>query len=141
MFLGEFEYKVDEKGRIPLPPKFRRELKEGVVLTAGAEHCITAYSASEWNKVAAELTGSKVSPSKRRKMNRALFANAFNLALDNQGRIALPVPLRAFAGIGDEVIIAGVNNYFELWNKEQWQQEIADSQEQVWQILESLEQR
>ena len=141
MFLGEFEYKVDEKGRIPLPPKFRRELKDGVVLTASAERCITAYSASEWNKVAAELTGSKVPPSKRRKMNRALFANAFNLALDNQGRIALPVPLRAFAGIGDEVIIAGVNNYFELWNKDQWQQEIADSQEQVWQILESLEQR
>jgi len=141
MFLGEFEYKVDEKGRIPLPPKFRRDLKDGVVLTAGAERCITAYSASEWNKVAGELTSSKVSPSKRRKMNRALFANAFNLALDNQGRIALPVPLRAFAGIGDEVIIAGVNNYFELWNKEQWQQEIADSQEQVWQIIESLEQR
>jgi len=61
------------------------------------------------------------------------------LVIDNQGRIALPVPLREYAGIEDEVVIAGVNTYLEIWNKEQWEEEIAISQEQAWQIIESLE--
>jgi MraZ protein len=139
MFLGEFEYKIDEKGRVPIPPKFRRELREGVVLTAGPEKCIIAYSQAEWNKLAATLTGSTIAASKLRRLNRAIFATAFNLNIDKQGRIALPVPLRDYALIDDELVIAGVNTYLELWNKEQWESEKAISQEQAWQIIESLE--
>ncbi len=139
MFLGEFEYKIDEKGRVPLPPKFRRELKEGVVLATGPEKCIVAYSQAEWNKLAATLTSGTVAPSKMRKLNRAIFATAFSLSIDKQGRIALPIPLREYAGIEDEVVIAGVNTYLELWNKEQWESEKAISQEQAWPIIESLE--
>ncbi len=141
MFLGEFEYKIDEKGRLPIPPKYRKDLKDGVVLTAGPERCVVAYTASEWNKLAAKLTGGTVAKAKMRKLNRAFFATAFSLIIDGQGRVALPIPLREYAGIEDEVIIAGVNNYFELWNKEQWEAEKADSQEQAWQIIESLEDR
>ena len=139
MFLGEFEYKIDEKGRVPIPPKFRQELKDGVVLITGIESCITAYPLSEWNKLAATLTGGSVTRSKLRKLNRALFASAFKLDIDGQGRVALPTPLREYAEIEDEVIIAGANNYFELWNKDQWLREKAISREQAWQIIESLE--
>lgn len=139
MFLGEFEYKIDEKGRVPVPPKFRRDLKEGVVLAAGPEKCINAYSLAEWNKMAETLTGGTTAASKLRRLNRAIFATAFNITIDNQGRIALPVPLREYAGIEDELVIAGVNTYLELWNKEQWESEKATSQEQAWQIIESLE--
>jgi len=139
MFFGEFEYKVDEKGRVPIPPRFRRELKEGVVLTPGTEKCITAYPLSEWKKLAATLTTSSVTRSKLRRLNRAIFATAFSLNIDGQGRIALPIPLRQSAGIEEEVVIAGANNYLELWNKEQWEAEKAISQEQTWQIIESLE--
>jgi len=139
MFFGEFEYRIDEKGRVPVPPKFRKELKDGVVLTQGVEPCITAYPLSEWKKVAATLTTGSVTRSKLRKLNRAIFATAFNINIDGQGRIALPIPLRQYASIEDEVIIAGANNYLELWNKEQWEAEKAISQEQTWQIIESLE--
>ncbi len=139
MFFGEFEYKVDEKGRVPIPPKFRGELKGGVVLTQGIEKCITAYPLAEWQKLAATLTTGSVTPSKLRRLNRAIFAAAFRLNLDGQGRIALPSPLRDYAGIADEVVIAGANTCLELWNKEQWQSEKAISQEQAWQIIESLE--
>ena len=139
MFFGEFEYKIDEKGRVPIPPRFRRELKEGVVLTLGVEKCITAYALSEWKKLAATLTTGSVTPSKLRRLNRAIFATAFSLNIDGQGRIALPIPLRQYADIEDEVVIAGANNYLELWNKEQWEAEKAISQEQTWQIIESLE--
>jgi MraZ protein len=139
MFFGEFEYRIDEKGRVPIPPKFRNELKEGVVLTPGVEKCITAYPLPEWKKIAATLTNGSVTPEKLRRLNRAIFATAFSLSIDGQGRIALPPPLREYAEIVDEVVIAGANTYLELWNKEHWESEKAISQEQAWQNIESLE--
>ena len=141
MFFGEFEYRVDEKGRMPIPPKFRHELRDGVVLTPGVEKCVIAYPLPEWKKLADTLTTGSVTPSKLRKLNRAIFATAFYLNIDGQGRIALPYPLREYAGIGDELVIIGANNYFELWSKAQWEEEKAISQEQAWQIIESLEKR
>lgn len=139
MFLGEFEYKIDEKGRVPVPPKYRRELREGVILAQGIERCIDVYTLAEWKKQAATLTTGPLARSKLRRLSRAIFATAFSLNIDGQGRIALPVPLREYAGIEEEVIIAGANTYLELWNKEQWESEKATSQEQAWQIIESLE--
>ena len=141
MFFGEFEYKVDEKSRVPIPPKVRSELRDGLVITPGVEKCITAYPLPEWKKLAATLTNGSITPSKLRKLNRAIFATAFSINIDGQGRIALPNPLREYAGIVDEVIITGANNYFELWNKDRWTEEKTISQEQAWQIIESLEQR
>ena len=139
MFFGEFEYKIDEKGRVPIPPRFRRYLKDGVILTVGAEMCITVYPVAEWKKLAESLTSSSVIRSKLRRLKRAMFATAFNLNMDGQGRIALPTSLRQYAEIVDEVVIAGANNYLELWNKVYWDEEKAVSQEQAWQIIESLE--
>ena len=141
MFFGEFEYKIDEKGRVPIPPKFRGELKGGVVLTPGIERCINAYPLAEWRKLATSLTTGPIAQDKLRKLNRAIFATAFSLKIDGQGRVALPIPLREYAEIEEEAIIVGVNNYLELWNKGQWEAEKAISQEQAWQIIESLEKR
>jgi MraZ protein len=141
MFLGEYEYKVDEKGRVPVPPKFRRELKDGLVLAAGPEQCIVAYGVAEWAKLAESLTTGGLAPSKMRRLNRAFFASAFSLTLDGQGRVALPAPLRDSAQIGDEAVIAGANTFFELWNKDLWEAEKSVSREQTWQIIEGLERR
>jgi MraZ protein len=141
MFLGEYEYRVDAKGRVPLPPKFREKLKEGVVLTAGPEKCIVAYSTAEWEKLASNLTGGSIVPSKLRRLNRAVFASAYSLEVDGQGRVALPQLLRDLAAVRDDVIVAGANTYFEIWNKKQWQTEKMASQEQAFQIIESLERR
>ena len=141
MFFGEFEYKIDQKGRIPLPPKFRRDLKDGMVVTSGIEKCIIAYPVAEWKKMATSLTSGSIAPSKLRKLNRALFAAAFSLNMDGQNRIALPPALRDYAEIVDEVVIAGANTYLEIWNKVHWEEEKASSQEQAWQIIESLERR
>jgi MraZ protein len=139
MFYGEFDYKVDEKGRVPIPPRFRPALKDGIVLTIGPEKCITCYTPVEWKRIAGQLTGSGLTRSKMRKLSRAIFATAFSTKIDNQGRIAIPAPLREHAGIVDDVVIAGANTYLEIWNKELWEEEKADSQQQAWQIIESLE--
>ncbi len=139
MFYGEFDYKIDEKGRVPLPPKFRSALKDGVVLSPGAEKCITVYTVPEWRKLSTTLTNSPISRSKMRKLSRALFATAFSTKIDGQGRVAIPAPLREHAEIVDEVTIVGANTYLEIWNNIHWEEEKEVSQEQAWQIIESLE--
>jgi MraZ protein len=139
MFYGEFDYKVDDKGRVPVPPRFRNALKDGIVLTPGPEKCITCYPPAEWKRIATQLTGSGLTRAKMRKLSRAIFATAFSTRIDNQGRIAIPAPLREHADIVDDVVIAGANTYLEIWNKELWEEEKAVSQEQAWQIIESLE--
>jgi MraZ protein len=93
----------------------------------------------EWKKLAEALTSSSVTRSKLRRLSRAVFATAFHLNIDGQGRISLPAPLREYAEITDEVVVAGANNYLELWNRANWEEEKATSQQQAWQIIESLE--
>ena len=139
MFFGEFSYKIDEKGRVLIPPRFRKELKEGVVLVPWVEKCINVYTLSEWKKLATTFTSSSVTPNKLRRLNRAIFATAFSTSIDGQGRVALPAPLREYAEIVDEVVIAGANTYLEVWSNVHWEEEKAISQEQAWQIIESLE--
>jgi MraZ protein len=139
MFYGEYAYKIDEKGRVPVPPRFRNALKDGLVLTPGAEKCITAYTAIEWKKLSATLTGSALTRSKMRKLSRVIFATAFSTRIDNQGRIPIPAPLREHADIMEDVVIAGANSYLEIWDKVLWEEEKRISQEQAWQIIESLE--
>jgi MraZ protein len=140
MFLGEFQYKVDDKGRAPVPPRFRTQLKDGIVLVPGMEKCITAYPVAEWKKVSAGMA-SGLGKSKDRQLARALFATAFQTTIDGQGRISLPAPLRARAGITDEIVFAGANTYMELWDKNLWEEEKEASLQKAWQIIESQENR
>ena len=139
MFFGEFEYKIDEKGRVPIPPKFRNELRDGIVLAPGVEKCITAYTVPEFRKLATTLTSNQLSRSKMRRLNRALFSTAFSTKIDNQGRVAIPAPLKEHAEMTEDVVVAGSNTYLEIWNKNSWEEEKNISQQQAWQIIESLE--
>lgn len=141
MFSGEFSYRIDEKGRVPIPPRFRRDLEGGVVLAPGMERCVTAYTTVGWEKLSETLTRAAMAPSKRRKLTRALFATAFPTELDGQGRVALPNTLRDYAAIKDDVVIAGANTYLEIWSREAWEEEKATSLKDAWQILESMEDR
>ena len=138
MFFGEYQYKVDEKGRLPLPPKFRREMREAVILTRGTEKYITVYPQSEWKRLADSLAAKAVTPANLRKLNRAIFGSAFSVSFDGQGRITLPFPLRSYAEISDTVVVVGANNYVELWNEELWKAEKTSAEEQVSQIIESF---
>ena len=139
MFLGEYEYKVDSKGRLPLPTKFRQEFVGGLILTRGLEPCINVYKTEEFNKLADKLSNQTVAKNKLRKLNRFTFGSAFDQSLDGQGRMALPQTLRNYAQIEDTVIIVGANKWIELWSPKLWNEERIASEEQAWQIIESLE--
>lgn len=138
MFFGGYQYKVDEKGRVPLPPKFRRQMRDGVILTKGIEKCIDVYPLNEWNRLADTLAAKVVTPANLRRLNRAIFGSAFSVSFDGQGRITLPVPLRTYADIGDTVMVVGANARVELWNEELWRSEAASAGEQVVDIVENL---
>ncbi len=139
MFLGTYEYRIDEKGRTSLPPRFRDELRQGMVMTQGLERCVTVYSIAEWQKISEKLAEQSANRSKARRMGRFTFASAFMADIDAQGRVAIPTPLRKYAGIEDVAIIAGVNNYFEIWSKENWEAESSQIESQAWQISEGIE--
>ncbi|MEE8174600.1 MAG: division/cell wall cluster transcriptional repressor MraZ [Dehalococcoidia bacterium] len=139
MFLGEYEYRIDPKSRVPIPPKFRGEFGQGLVLARGVESCISLYPLAEFNRIAEMAAALPPTRSKSRDMARLLFATAFSSELDSQGRVALPQPLRLYADIKDTVVIAGANTLCELWDKESWEKKKASLGEQAWSIFESLE--
>jgi MraZ protein len=139
MFLGEFEYRLDEKGRMPFPPKFRPYFKDGIIVAPSPEKCLSVYTIAEWKKMADSLASGGLSPSKLRKINRALFATAFHTSLDGQGRVSLPPKLREYAGLGEDIIVVGTNNMIELWDKAAWETEKSADLADAWQIIESLE--
>jgi MraZ protein len=137
MFLGEYEYKVDSKGRLPLPPKFRQELLSGLVLTRGAEQCIIAYPKAEFEKISSALAPETIIENEqRRKLKRAIFSSAEEISIDGQGRIALQSRLKEYAQIKDTAIVAGINNRIEIWNPDTWNSERVAAEEQMYQIIE-----
>lgn len=140
MFLGEYEYKVDNKGRLPLPPKFRQEFGNGLVLTRGQEACIFGYRNADFEKNAnSTLAPEKIIESEQqRKLKRAIFASAERLIPDSQGRIALPTSLRNYAQINDVAIIVGVGDRIELWNPESWAPAKSEAEKQAPEIIENL---
>jgi MraZ protein len=139
MFVGEYEYKVDNKGRLPLPPRFRKELEDELVLTLSPDNCIAAYPKADWVKMTAnQAPANLLSSDKERKINRFLFSNAHEVSVDNQGRIALPSALREKCGIGDRAIVNGLNASFEIWNPARLEKErpTADDARQLMEMLE-----
>jgi MraZ protein len=141
MIVGEYEYRVDNKGRLPLPPRFRKELEDGLVLTLGPDNCIMAYPKADWIKMTANQAPTNfLSSDKERKINRFLFSNANEVSVDNQGRIALPSSLREKCGIGDNALINGLNSSFEIWNPAQFKKESLTANE-ARQLMEVLEER
>lgn len=142
MFLGTFDYKVDNKGRVPLPPKFRGEFTDGLIITQGIEKdYIEIHTKANYQKLASELTVPGVSSGAQRMLNRRIFGSAHELELDGQGRISLPAALRDSAQIKDAVTLVGVNDHIELWNPVQWNSERENANAEAIRVIENREGR
>ena len=142
MFSGEYEYKIDSKGRVSIPPKFRSQFADGIVLKEGVDGCIDAYPPSAWNEATVQFQSLPIIRNQKdRRISRFLFSSTFNLELDEQGRIMLPPALRQHAAIKDTLVITGVSNYLEIWSKEAWDKEKALLRSEAWQNFESAENR
>lgn len=122
MFLGEFEHTIDDKGRVAVPARFREEVREGLVVTRGFDHCLQVFPRPTWQTLAQRISALSLGNPEVRNLRRLLFSGAAEVDIDRQGRILIPQNLREYAGLVEQVVIAGLDTYFEIWNQERWQQ-------------------
>lgn len=120
MFIGEYQHNLDDKGRLAIPVKFRKELQKGAVVTRGLDNCLFLYTNTEWEKLAQKLSSLPISQSNSRAFARLMLAGAMDVLLDKQGRIVLPEYLRTFASLKKEIIVAGLYGRLELWDAKKW---------------------
>jgi MraZ protein len=135
MLVGEYEHTIDDKNRLTLPAKFRQAFDDGLVLTRGIERCLYAYPRDEW-AATVESRLRELDPLSRegRLMQRYFFSGAAEAELDKQGRVMVPSSLGEYARLGKEVVVAGIHDHLEIWDRASWRahlDEIEGSAEDV----------
>ncbi|WP_047690367.1 division/cell wall cluster transcriptional repressor MraZ [Kocuria sp. ZOR0020] len=128
MFLGTYSPRLDEKGRLILPAKFRDELAEGLVLTRGQERCIYVFSASEFEKVHEQMRAAPLSSKQARDYIRVFLSGASDEVPDKQGRVTIPTPLRQYAGLDRELAVVGAGSRAEIWDAQAWESYLAEQE-------------
>jgi MraZ protein len=127
MLLGEYEHTIDEKNRLTLPAKFRRAFVDGILLTRGMDGCLNAFTRDEWARgVTDKLAELNPLSQEARRMRRFFYAGASEAELDRQGRVMIPGALLEYAKLGREVVVAGVHDHLEIWDRAAWRAELAE---------------
>ena len=129
MFLGTHAPRLDDKGRLILPAKFRDELADGVVLTKGQEHCINVWPTAEFARQTLEDRDAPLTVKSSRAYQRILYAGASDETPDKQGRITIPPALRGYAGLTRDCIVIGANTHVEIWDQAAWEVYLAEQEE------------
>lgn len=125
MFWGEFSHHLDDKGRLIIPARFRPHLLHGAILTRGLDRNLVIYPADAWQVVSERLNQMPITHPTARALRRLLFSGAVELSPDRQGRMLIPSYLRDYASLQDEVLIAGMETFLELWEPSTWQATLA----------------
>ncbi|RFA13317.1 cell division/cell wall cluster transcriptional repressor MraZ [Subtercola boreus] len=128
MFLGTYTPKLDDKGRIILPAKFREELSSGVVMTRGQEHCIYVFSTREFESVHDKIRQAPVTDKKARDYLRVFLSGASAENPDSQHRVTVPAPLRSYAGLDRDLVVIGAGSRAEIWDAEAWETYLAEQE-------------
>jgi MraZ protein len=128
MFLGTHAPRLDDKGRLFLPAKFRDELLEGLVITRGQERCLYVWPMAEFVDLTAQMRQTPVTNKRVRDFMRMMFAGASDETPDKQGRVTIPATLRGYAGLSRDCIVIGAMNRLEIWDAESWT-DYSDQQE------------
>ncbi|MGI9092035.1 MAG: division/cell wall cluster transcriptional repressor MraZ [Mycobacteriales bacterium] len=136
MLLGTHHPKLDEKGRLFLPARFREELAEGVVVTKGQEHCLFVFPMHEFHRVTEAIRTAPTTQRAVRDNSRVFFASASHEIPDKQGRVTLPATLRDYAGLERDCVVIGASTRVEIWEGNAWASYLAD-REPVFADLES----
>jgi MraZ protein len=122
VLLGTFDHTLDAKGRIFLPARWREELAPEVVVTAGLERCLLVMTKARFEDRAAQLE--KLSPNHKasRDYSRLFFSSASEEPVDKSGRMSVPPALRRYAALDKEVVMIGVSDRAEIWDRAAWAQ-------------------
>ena len=139
MLLGAYEHTIDDKNRLTLPARFRQEFVDGIVVTRGLDGCLYAWRREDWQRLVDNRLATLDTLSKEgRRMHRFFFAGATEAELDKQGRVMLPAALLDPAKLGREVVVAGVNDHLEIWDRAAWRVELAEVEGSAEHVAERL---
>ncbi|MBI5206495.1 MAG: division/cell wall cluster transcriptional repressor MraZ [Candidatus Firestonebacteria bacterium] len=142
MFMGEYYYSLDPKGRLSIPSRFRQILEEKkenrLVITRGMDKCLFIFPGYEWQIWENKIRSLPVTQSSTRSFVRIMLGGACESILNKQGRILISYSLRKYAEIDKEVVIIGISNRIEIWDKNHWEQYVANSEKSLEKISEDL---
>ncbi|MDD5194356.1 MAG: division/cell wall cluster transcriptional repressor MraZ [Candidatus Omnitrophica bacterium] len=124
MWYGEYQHTLDDKDRFILPAKFRDKIKDvkrqKFYITRGLDGCLFFFASGVWQTLEEKLKANSFAKQQSRSFNRLYFSGAQEVELDSQGRVAIPSYLKEFAQIKKEIVIIGVADRIEIWDKQRW---------------------
>jgi MraZ protein len=126
VFLGTYSPRLDEKGRLFLPAKFRDDLAEGLVITRGQERCLYVFPDSEFARLYEQMRQAPVTSKAARDYQRVFLSGASNETPDKQGRVTVPPHLREYAGLTRDCVVIGAGARLEVWDAAAWTSYLAD---------------
>jgi MraZ protein len=138
MFLGTHSPRLDDKGRLFLPAKYREELSGGLVITKGQERCLYVFPLAEFQRITEALRAAPVTAKAVRDYSRVFFASASDELPDKQGRITIPPALRGYAGLDRDCVVIGANTRLEIWDSQAWETYLEQSEQQFSDLSEEV---
>ena len=120
MLIGEYIHTIDEKKILSLPVKFRKEMGKKIIVTAGLDNCLFAFTLAQWKKISDKLSEANMLRADNRSFNRYMFGSAIEAEIDSIGRILVPDFLVERAGLKGKVAVIGVQDRVEIWNEDAW---------------------
>jgi MraZ protein len=128
VLLGTYSPRLDEKGRLILPAKYRDELAEGLVLTRGQERCLYVFSQKEFERVHEQMREAPISSRQARDYLRVFLSGASDEVPDKQGRVTIPQNLRKYAGLDRDLAVIGVGTRAEIWDAQAWEDYLTEKE-------------
>lgn len=138
MLIGEYTHTLDDKKRVSLPVKFRKEMGKKIIITAGLDNCLWIFTLKQWEKISEKLSEFSMLQSDNRSFNRYMFGSATEVEVDSIGRILLPEFLVARANLKSKIAVVGVQDRVEIWNEENWKDYKGVVEKQADQLAEKL---
>ena len=138
MFLGTHSPRLDDKGRLFLPAKYREELSGGLVITKGQERCLYVFPMAEFQRITEALSTAPVTARSVRAYSRVFFASASDELPDKQGRITVPPALRTYAGLQRDCAVIGANTRLEIWDAQAWETYLAAQEDSFAEAAEEV---
>jgi MraZ protein len=138
VFLGTHSPRLDDKGRLALPARFRPELEGGLVICKGQDRCLFVFAVTEFARFTDSLRNAPVTDRRVRDYSRVLFASASQEVPDGQGRITVPAQLRQYAGLAKDCVVIGANTRIEVWDAAAWQSYLDGTEQTFADIAEEV---
>ncbi|MDE2966067.1 MAG: cell division/cell wall cluster transcriptional repressor MraZ [Chloroflexota bacterium] len=137
-FTGEYEHRLDDRGRLAIPAGYRPLFEHGGYLLPGPDGQIELYTPEGYNaEKQVRTVGDKLRPSARR-LARSFFGRVRRVEIDRQGRILIPPQMRDERGLSGDTTIIGMGDYLEIWNSDAWHSEQSEIDESYAELLQGL---